>query len=111
MQHFWLRIVAVTVQEGFYNELLCLGDTCRLPGVQHRIKHMLGMLPTDPRLLEVLRRALSSERPAEALKPLLEGLAAPGSPPAQPTRLLYTLEVCHQPCFVASQSASVCSAA
>lgn len=89
------------MQEGFYNELLCLGDTCRLPGVQHRIKRMLGMLPTDQRLSEVLSRALSSERPAEALKPLLEGLSEQGSPPAQPTRLLYTLEVCYLPCFAA----------
>ena len=89
-----LTIVSINVQEGFYNELPCLGDACRLPGVQQRIKHMLGMLPTDPRLLEVLRTALGSEHPAEALKPLLEGSAVQGSPPAQPTRLLYTLEVC-----------------
>ena len=91
---FQLTLMSITVQEGFYSELLCLGDACRLPGVQQRIKHMLGMLPTDPRLLEVLCSALSSEHPAEALKPLLEGSAAQGSPPAQPSRLLYTLEVC-----------------
>ena len=83
---------------------------------------MLGMLPTDPRLLEVLRSALSSERPAEALKPLLEGSAAQSSPPAQPTRLLYTLEVClapyladihtatiGKPCCVAPLCDSLCS--
>ena len=48
----------VATQDGFYNELLCLGDACRLPGVQQRIKHMLGMLPTDQRLMEVLRSEL-----------------------------------------------------
>jgi len=89
----------VAMQEGFYKELLCLGDACRLPGVQHRIKHMLGMLPTDQRLLQVLRSALTSERPAEVLKPLLEGS---GSLPVQPTRLLYTLEVCYASCCLST---------
>lgn len=83
------------LQDGFYNELLCLGDACRLPGVQHRVKHMLGMLPTDQRLLGVLRGALTSEHPAAALAPLLADSASPGSASAQPTRLLYTLEVWH----------------
>ena len=81
------------LQEGFHSELLALGDACRLPGVQQRIGHMLGMLPTDQRLLGVLRDALTSAHPAEALAPLLAAFASPGERPAQSARLLYTLEV------------------
>ena len=81
------------LQEGFHSELLALGDACRLPGVQQRIGHMLGMLPTDQRLLGVLRDALTSAHPAEALAPLLAASASPGGQPVQSTRLLYTLEV------------------
>lgn len=69
-----------------------MGDACRLPGVQQRIGHMLGMLPTDQRLLGVLRDALTSEHPAQALAPLLAASASPGGRPVQSTRLLYTLE-------------------
>ena len=72
-----------------------MGDACRLPGVQQRIKHMLGLLPTDQSLLSTLRAALTSAQPARALAPPLTGSGTPGSLPVQPTRLLYTLEVCY----------------
>ena len=72
-----------------------MGDACRLPGVQQRIKHMLGLLPTDQSLLSTLRAALTSAQPARALATLLTGSGTPGSLPVQPTRLLYTLEVCY----------------
>ena len=54
---------------------------------------MLGLLPTDQSLLSTLRAALTSEQPARALAPLLAGSGTPGSLPAQPTCLLYMLEV------------------
>ena len=56
---------------------------------------MLGLLPTDQSLLSTLRAALTSAQPARALAPLLTGSGTPSSLPVQPTRLLYTLEVCY----------------
>jgi hypothetical protein len=96
--------VCMCAQASFYDVLLCLADWCPpVHAVKAQATRLLDMLPTDQHILALLKAAITSPSPAEALAPLLAPSApgAAGSPRAaaalKPARLLYTLQVCHPP--------------
>ena len=83
-------------QAGFYDVLLCLADWCPIAGVKFHAMRLLDALPTDRHTLALLRAAITSPDPAQALAPLLAPAAAglaQTPAPLKPARLLYTLQV------------------
>jgi hypothetical protein len=82
-------------QEGFYDVLLCLADFCPDIAVRDAASRLLDMLPTDQNVLNILKAAITSAKPADAMTPLLVPVSPGESPkPAvKPARLLYTLQV------------------
>lgn len=75
--------------------LLCLADLCPVVAVRHAATRLLDSLPTDQKVLAVLKAAFASPHPAEAIAPLLlpSVPGAPAIPAVKPARLLYTLQV------------------
>ena len=77
---------------GVYQVLLALTDLSDAPGVRETAVQLLNSLPTHSEVLQALRAALHSPRPAEKIQALLYVRQPDGTLAAKPARLHSTLQ-------------------